>query len=205
MENQDNISELEAMRIQMAEFKRQLEQQEIVNDRLITESMKKKMSWIKNYIIFEAAVLPILFILWIGLKEYMNLSWWNVGFLIVLCCIDVYMDYYINIHSLKDDDYMHNNLIATVKKLLRMKRQRALQMVISVPMVVAWLLWAGIEAYVGLPLAEGDFQNGFIIGGLIGGVIGGIIGLVVAIKIYHKMQNTNDEVINQIKDITGEE
>ena len=44
MEKNNNTSELELMRQQMFQFKQQLEQQSIVSDRMIAESMKKKMS-----------------------------------------------------------------------------------------------------------------------------------------------------------------
>lgn len=201
----NNISELESLRVQMAEFKQQLNQQEIVNDRLLAESMKKKMSWIKNYFIFELAILPVLFITWLGLREIMHLSWWNVCFLITLCSIDVLADYHINLHSLKTADYLHCNLIATVEKLVRMKHQRALQMAISIPMVVIWLLWAGIEVYNGLDFATCDFQSGFLKGGLVGGAIGGVAGLIFAFKVYHKMQKINDDIISQIKELTDAE
>ena len=206
METQNNnISELESLRVQMAEFKQQLNQQEIVNDRLIAESMKKKMLWIKNYFIFELVILPVMFIAWPVLREFMHLSWWNVSFLLTLCSIDVVADYRINLHSLKTDDYLHCNLISTVEKLVKMKRQRAVQMVISIPMIVIWLLWAGIEAYNGFDFTTSDFQSGFLKGGFVGGAIGGVAGLISAFKVYHKMQKINDDIISQINELTAEE
>ena len=42
MEKINNNNELEIMRSQMASFKKQLEQQEIINSRIMSESMKKK-------------------------------------------------------------------------------------------------------------------------------------------------------------------
>ena len=86
-----------------------------------------------------------------------------------------------------------------------MKRYRALQMAICIPLIIVWLLWAGIEAYNALPEVANEFQEAFINGGLIGGVIGGICGLIFAFSIYNKMQRTNDEVIAQINDLTKPE
>ena len=50
MENNQNYNEFEVLRSQMENFKAQLNQQKIVNEKLIIRSMKKSMSWIKKYI-----------------------------------------------------------------------------------------------------------------------------------------------------------
>ena len=42
------------------------------------------------------------------------------------------------------------------------------------------------------------------VGAAIGGAVGAVIGLVVGFTIVFKMQRTNDEIINQIKEITSE-
>ena len=78
-------------------------------------------------------------------------------------------------------------------------------MTIFIPLVIVWLLWAGIEAYNALPEATSEFQEAFISGGIVGGVIGGICGLIFVFSIYRKMQRTNDEVIAQINDLTKPE
>ena len=59
MEKINNNNKLEIMRSQMASFKKQLEQQEIINSRIMSESMKKKFSWIKKMIIGEIILIPI--------------------------------------------------------------------------------------------------------------------------------------------------
>ena len=205
MINDNNNNELEIMRTQLNALKSQLAQQEIVTENLIIDAMKKKMTWIKKYVIFQIGLIPVLAILWAAIVPMCGISWWNYAFLLTMCCIDVYADYRINVKALTDDDYLRGNLVTTVTKLLKMKRSRALQMAICIPLIIVWLLWAGIEAYNALPEATGEFQEAFISGGLIGGVIGGICGLIFAFSIYRKMQRTNDEVIAQINDLTKPE
>ena len=169
-----------------------LENQEIVNERIMLLAMKRSMSWIKKYIIFELCLLPVLAILWYGLKAYIGLSWFNYFFLLAMLVVDIYAD------------YQRNNLIETMRKLMVMKRQRALQMAICMPLLVVWLLWTGVESWVMLSYAADDsFKYGFIQGGLLGGVIGGVVGIYVAFRIYHKMQQTNDEVIDSINSLTA--
>lgn len=201
----NNNNELEIMRTQLNALKSQLAQQEIVTENLIIDAMKKKMTWIKKYVIFQICLIPVLAIIWAAIIPMCGISWWNYAFLLIMCCIDVYADYRINVSSISDDDYLSGNLVTTVKKLLKMKRYRALQMAICIPLIIVWLLWAGIEAYNALPEATSEFQEAFISGGLIGGVIGGICGLIFAFSIYRKMQRTNDEVIAQINDLTKPE
>ena len=200
----NNNNELEIMRTQLNALKSQLAQQEIVTENLIIDAMKKKMTWIKKYVIFQICLIPVLAIVWAAIAPICGISWWNYAFLLIMCCIDVYADYCINVSSISDD-YLRGNLVTTVKKLLKMKRYRALQMAICIPLIIVWLLWAGIEAYNALPEATSEFQEAFISGGLIGGVIGGICGLIFAFSIYRKMQRTNDEVIAQINDLTKPE
>ena len=201
----NNNNELEIMRTQLNALKSQLAQQEIVTENLIIDAMKKKMTWIKKYVIFQICLIPILAIIWAAIIPMCGISWWNYAFLLIMCCIDVFADYRINVTALSNDDYLRGNLVTTVKKLLKMKRYRALQMAICIPLIIVWLLWAGIEAYNALPEATSEFQEAFISGGLIGGVIGGICGLIFAFSIYRKMQRTNDEVIAQINDLTKPE
>ena len=67
--NEHNMNELEAMRSQMQLLKQKLDNQEIVNDQLLRNAMKGKMSWINKYIWFELLVLlPVCTLNFVGLK-----------------------------------------------------------------------------------------------------------------------------------------
>ena len=50
MENNQNYTELEIIRSQMAQLKEQLDKQKIVNEKLIIKSMKSRMSRIKKFV-----------------------------------------------------------------------------------------------------------------------------------------------------------
>ena len=201
MENNQNYNELEVLRSQMEDFKAQLNQQKIVNEKLIIRSMKKSMSWIKKFIYFEFCLIPVIAIMWLGIKEFAHLSWYNYLFMVTVVVLDVIADYRINISALSDEDYSRNNLVTTISKLTRMKRQRSMQMILFMPAIV--VLWSGMEAWTALPADAPDFVRGAIYGGLVGGVIGGVMGLVVAFRIFFKMQRTNDEVISQINELNA--
>ena len=201
MENSksNNTAELDFMRQQMSAFKHQLEQQEIVNDRLLTESMRKKMSWIKAYIIAEIIALPFIMLILACLKDLFDITWWSVGALAFMCVFDVWWDDHVNIQCMKDTDYNRDNLLLTTEKLLDMKQRRAVQMGISVPMLIAVLACIGFDFNRGSK--AGDVEA---MATMIGGGVGSAVGIVIAFFIYRKMQRTNDELIRQIEELTAE-
>lgn len=199
MENSNNNSELDLMRQQMSAFKQQLEQQEVVNDRLLTESMKKKMSWIKMYIIAEIIILPLIWLVLIGMKSVFDLTWWSVGAMAFMCTFDVWYDYHINIQCMKNTDYNRDNLLYTTQKLLDMKQRRAVQMGISVPMLIVVVVCIGFDFNGG---SKADDMEA--VATTIGGGVGAVIGIIIAYFIYRKMQSTNDELIEQIDELTAE-
>lgn len=190
MEKKNNNNELEIMRSQMASFKKQLEQQEIINSRIMAESMKKKFSWIKRMIIGEIILTPILLYLAFAAKCYFDLSWWSVGTFVILLLCDVWCDYDINMRAIKDSDYSHDNLIDTIEKLVKMKQRRAKQTVIMLTATIVMSIWLLIEIGFHLIAINADTGMWFV---FYGGGTGAFIGVVAAWWIYRKMQKTNDE------------
>ncbi|MGM9734144.1 MAG: hypothetical protein ACI3YT_08510 [Prevotella sp.] len=192
MENikEHNINELDAMREQMQLLKQKLDNQEIVNDRILRNAMSGKMSWIKKYIWFELIVLlPVCALNFVGLKM-MNptLSWWPILSILLLVLIEILLDFYIN--HLSSSDWQSENLLQTADKLLKMKKLRWCQLCFSIPVAIVlfWWFFAG-------------FTDGIRMAVTIGGIVGGVIGLSVGVAILLKMQRTNDELIRQIREI----
>lgn len=202
MENNQSFNELEQMRLQMEEFKAQLHNQKIVNEKLIISSMKSGMSWIKKYVIFEICIIPIVALMWLVIKEAAGLSWYSYCTLILFMIADVVFDYRINVSAMSDADYNHNNLVTTATKLVRMKTLRYKGMLVSLPLTVALFVWMFIEAVMNFNANGSDFMLGAYYGGLLGGVIGLPLGLGFAFHIYSKMQKTNNEIISQINELT---
>lgn len=200
MENNNTNNELELLRQQMNVLKEKLDAQEIVNDRLVAKSMRKEMSWIKKYIYVQFALIPFVALIWVGVKYILGLSWWNYSFLMLVCVISVYVDYVINVKALSNADYHKNNLIETARKLVKMKRQRTIQMVVEILLLILWLIWTILEVNSAQSTATGLRQS-LLQGGIIGGYIGGVIGIIVAFVIFYKMQRTNDRMIEQIDDM----
>lgn len=202
MEKINNNNELEIMRSQMASFKKQLEQQEIINRRIMSESMKKKFSWIKMMIIGEIILIPIFLYLAFAAKYNFNLSWWSISTFIILLLCDVWCDYDINMRAIKNSDYSRDNLVNTMEKLLRMKQRRTKQTAIMLTATIVMSIWLLIE--IGFHLIAINADTGMWLV-FYGGGTGAFIGVVVAWWIYRKMQKTNDEMIKQIEEISKEQ
>lgn len=200
MENNNTNNELELLRQQMNVLKEKLDAQEIVNDRLVAKSMRKEMSWIKKYIYVQFALIPFVALIWVGIKYILGLSWWNYSCLMLMCVVFVYIDYVVNVKALSNADYHKNNLIETARKLVKMKRQRTIQMIVEILLLILWLIWTFLEVNSAQSTATGLRQS-LLQGGIIGGYIGGVIGLIVAFVIFYKMQRTNDRMIEQIDDM----
>lgn len=204
MENNNTNNELELMRKQMQMLRNKLDKQEIINDKMLRQSVKKRMSWIKNFVYLEFLLLPLAAVVWYGIKEMFDLSWWNYGFMLIMCTIDVVMDYYVNVASLKTNNIENSNLTETMHKLYKMKQIRAKQFFIMMLLCAAWFVWTGIEMwqYAGSMTEMDEIMQGAAYGGIGGLVIGIPIAFYVVIHIYIKMQCTNDELVQQIEEFT---
>ena len=148
----------------------------------------------------QFALIPFVALIWVGIKYILGLSWWNYSFLMLMCVVFVYIDYVVNVKALSNADYHKNNLIETARKLVKMKRQRTIQMIVEILLLILWLIWTFLEVNSAQSTATGIRQS-LLQGGIIGGYIGGVIGIIVAFVIFYKMQRTNDRMIEQIDDM----
>ena len=185
------------MREQMNTLKKKLNQQEIVNDRLIRHSMKRTAGNInRRYIItMVIGLLMVPYTYWVFIK----LSGFSVAFWIFTCIfmmICVGATYY-NSRNLSDSNMMTNNLIDVRRRMARAKKFDANWLYFGVPGVIIFIGWFLYDAYI---------QRCYDGNGLFwGGVVGGIIGAICGIKIHLKTQRQYQEIIDQIEDLTAGE
>lgn len=202
--NNNNMTELEQMREQMSIFKSQLDKQQIVNEQLVRNSMGGKMSWIKNFVWFEIALVPILLIIMAAFHASEGLSWWLFAFLAIGLIADVTGDFIIN--RIPKEQLLSGDLVETSQRLVKMKKQRTSWFIIGVIFVTIWLVWFIIEIV--MKLNDGccnlPDHNLVVTTVVIAIVIGGLIGGLIAWLIFRKMQNTNNQLIDQINQVTQE-
>jgi len=208
MEENNTMMELEQMREQMQVLRNKLDTQEIVNDKLVKNSIKSKMSWIKKFVYFELLLVPFTALMAYVLKEMFNLSWFTYAFIVVLSAIDAVCDYRINVASLDLEKVEKHNLSDTLQKLVAMKKMRAKSFFIMMLLSIPLFIWASIEMWQNISTGTITFIDDVpanivcagAYGGLVGGIIGFFVGIYISIRIYRKMQATNDEIIAQLEE-----
>ena len=198
MTNNENINELETLRSQLNILKKKLDDQTIVNGQLLRNAMSNKMSWIMKYIWFELlALLPLCALSFVGLKLMSpGMPWGPMVCILLLVAVDIVLDFYLNHTS--ENDWLAENLVATGRKLIRMKKLRWIQVAVSLPIAVVLFIWYGFCFS-----AETDEVMSMAMN--IGMIVGGVIGLGIGLSVLVKMNRTNDSLIQQIRELTKEE
>ena len=202
MENQnynlDDFNELDDLRQQIKNLKDKVDQQGRLNEDLVKKAIQGKMRGVHSTII-KLAILAIAVIpLYIMMKYQVGLSWPLVIFTIIFLLSSVTSDYFIN---RMDVSHMGDDLVDTANKLVKMKKNRVIAQRIGIGVVLVWLVWFCYE-YFKLNSVYGEAVAwGSLIGIFVGAAIGGLIGL----RIFNKMQRANDEMIDQINELTREQ
>ena len=188
---------LEEMRQQMTTLKNKLNQQEIVNDRLIRRSMRNEVSNInRRYnIIMAIGILMVPYGYWCFVKLVgLSIFFWIATSIFMLICAGAT---FYNSRKISDPGLMSHSLVEARKKVASAKKFESNWLLFGIPAVILWMGWFFYETY---QIQGGDFYNGFFWGGCIGGIIGAIIG----IKLHLKTQRQYQDVIDQIEDLTAE-
>ena len=194
---QNNDFDLENMRQQMTTLKNKLDQQEIVNDRLIRRSMRNEVNKItqRYYIVMTLAVLMVPYFYWVFVKlSGFSMAFWIGTSIFMLICAGAT---FYNIRKISDPNLMSHNLVEARKKVASAKKFDSNWQLFGIPAVILWFGWFVYEVY---QLNNGSFADGLFLGGCVGGVIGAVIGF----KTHFKTQRQYQDIIDQIEDLTAE-
>ena len=190
--------DLENMRQQMTTLKNKLNQQEIVNDRLIRRSMRNEVNTIarRYYIIMAIGLFMIPYGYWCFVKlSGLSIFFWIVTSIFMLVCVGAT---FFTLRKINDPNLMNHNLVEARKKVASAKKFEANWLFFGIPAVVLWLGWFLYEVY---QIHGGAIGNGIFWGGCIGGIIGAICGL----SINFRTQRQYQDIIDQIEDLTAGE
>ena len=190
--------DFENMRQQMNMLKNKLNQQEIVNDRLIRHSMKNTAGHISRryYMIMALCLLMIPYSYW----AFVKLNGFSIPFWIFTCIVMLisFAATFYNSRKVSDSNMMTNNLVDVRRRMACAKKFDANWLIIGIPLMIVFLGWFMYESYLLHPNA---FFNGLFWAGCIGGTIGAIWGF----SLHFKTQRQYQDIIDQIEDLTAEE
>jgi len=187
----DNLEELEGMKLQIAELKSRLDDQEIINEKVMRKAMRDKVSWMKRqyYIMMIVAVVGIPYTFWAFSWIGMSIEF-SVITVLFFCVAAIYTYYSQN--AAINSNLMEESLIEVSHKMIRMKKLNARWLWFGVPFIICWLGWFVYEI--------GGMANAKPM--LIGGLVGGVIGAIIGIHNYCKYRKKINEVLSQIKELT---
>ena len=191
------MNDLEQMKEQLALLRAKLDSQQIVNDRLLRQSMRQRMSWVKRYTIVSVfLLLPFVYIAYAGMTVQYGLPWGLYAYTCFMCTTCVLYDAYINNFFLSTHDFLNATLLELGRKLLRQKRLRFIGTAGGMTMLVPWFIWLCYAYHTRMPA-------GARMPMLIGAGVGLVIGIAIGLTILMRMQRTNDELIKEIEDVDG--
>ena len=193
-------TEFEEMRQQLDILKNKLDNQTLINDKLIRQSMLNKMSFMKKYTWVSFLVLLFIYYGYNEVRILFNMSWWFYGFTVLVMTFTVCFDAYIN--HVNKKEFLNGDLIAASLQMQRMKKLRKRSLLYGIFFMTIWVSWFVIELYNGSGAANGGENTSMFYGILVGGGVGLIAGVAIGIWLYLRMQRINSDIISQIDELT---
>ena len=192
----NEINEILEMREQLATLKKQLDTQEIINDRLLKEAMSGKLSRINGQAIWIGVICLIMMPL--GYLNFQRIGH-STAFCIAtsalffICFVAMFLSHY----RLRKRDIYSGDLVTVYTEVARMRKIYKSWHYWSIPMLIVWFGWMEYEIYINLANEDIYALIGVSIGGIVGGIIGGIIGL----RIYKRTLRTAEDLLRQIEEL----
>ena len=154
MDNQNNnLQELEELRGQVAEFKKRMEQQEIVSRRLLKEAMKGHVSWIKQMSFWgsvaELALLPLFVYV---LRSIAGFLWLPIIVVGLLIAGEAVFNFW-NVSTIRDKHLAVDDVLSAQQRLITFKRREKLYTFGILPFLLLWLACIPFGVFHGTDIA----------------------------------------------------
>ena len=204
MENQNNnindfneLNEFDNLRQQINALRDKVNEQGRLNESLVIQTIQGKMRGVHRTISALAVMVLFSIPLYIWMKYEENLSWPLIIVTIIMMVGSVISDYFINRINVSR---MGDDMVDTARKLTQMKKNRSLAQKIGICIASVWLIWFLYEFF------HSHLKYGVSAawGSIIPLIVGACIGVVFGVHIFRKMQRANDEMIDQINELTRE-
>lgn len=189
MENLDNT--LLEMREQMRQLKEKLDNQKIVNERIMRKSCTQTFNRLKlksNLPIFIGifAILLSPSFLQIGMSMRFVIF---TGVMMLVCIVATFLT---NMHIPR----MDSDLVTATDELRKYKKIHAEWIKIALPMLAIWVGLAIWDAVKNIGLSGQELY------GMIAGLsVGVIVGLLLGLKLRRDQMNTADDLLAQLKEL----
>ena len=192
----ERYNEFEEMKAQLALFNKKLEQETIVNERLIRRSMKEKASSLRRKAIIESVVSLIMipYFIWV-MPQLIGLSTGFCMFVCFMLALAIGYNYYIHSHF-RPDEFVYGDLVKAKKNTLMLKKFYANWLkFIGIPFIIVFLGWFAFEI-------KQHFQGEELQSILGGMAIGLVLGVIIGTYRYLKTQRMADDILTQIEELS---
>ena len=195
----NNLQELEELRSQVAEFKKHVEQQEIVSRRLLKEAMKGHVSWIKQMSIWgsvgELVILPFLVY---ALRSIVGVSWLPI-IVIGLVIVGEAVFNFWNVSSIRDKHLAVDDVLSAQQRLITFKRREKLYTFGILPILLLWVVWLLFSIYHGTNIPFPSYDR------LLGYFVAIAITLAVLFYVFYREMRSLNKAIKDIDEFAGKE
>lgn len=192
----ERYNEFEEMKAQLVLLNKKLEQETIVNERLIRRSMKEKASSLRRKAIIESVVSLIMipYFIWV-MPQLIGLSTGFCMFVCFMLALAIGYNYYIHSHF-RPDEFVYGDLVKAKKNTLMLKKFYANWLkFIGIPFIIVFLGWFAFEI-------KQHFQGEELQGILGGMAIGLVLGVIIGTYRYLKTQRMADDILTQIEELS---
>ena len=190
MENNDTT--LREMQEQMQQLRDKLDNQKIVNERILKKSCSQTASRLR----FKAN-LPILFaVAAMLMMPALRIYGVSMGFIIftwVLMLVCIVATILTNRHI----PQMDRDLVTATQELTRFKKIHAEWIKFAIPMIIVWVGYLCWDLFRNGSGIDPMLRYGFLAGVVTGVILGGLLGF----KLRRDQLNAADELLNQIEEL----
>lgn len=189
---ENDMPALEEMRQQLDLLKKKLDNQEIVNKKMLQQAMRKELDHL-NRMGSTLTLVGILVAITVPMFFYYGLgaSVWFCGatFLMLVFCAYKTCQYHTELRRI---DLATVPLVQVGKQVATFRNQYKNWERIAIPMILVWLLWCAYEVY----KVMGELAMYMWMGMAVGALIGGLVGT----RINKKVIRSADSLLEQIRE-----
>lgn len=186
------MDQLDMLKEEMAALKRNLDKEQIINDKLMRTVMKQRASWLNTFVKMEFISMPFIWLVFAAFSAYVHISIWYANTFLIIGVLDAAFD--CRTLRIPPKIFSTYTMMEMRQFLIRQKKERFIHVCIATPLAAVWILLFGNAA-----LNQGT-DDPAALGGIIGGIIGLIIAIPIVIVLYKKAQKTNDSIINDTEE-----
>lgn len=182
---------IDEMKVQLQLLRHKLNDQKIVNDRLLQQIINRNVRRINRDTLIMTIVTVVAVPYCAGLFWWMHLSLAFTVVTVLFLVVAIVYTFYAH-RGIRTSELINSSTAEVTQRIGRMKLLYARWLRFSIPFIICWLAWAAYEVMT-LAGVSADERKGILVGGAIGGIVGGVLGYFN----YRRTQRLASEILEQ--------